>query len=73
MVEFRRRAEEIIRSVQRGRRVVLTYRGRPVVLLSPVQDVGASEDDPFYALPSHAVDDGDELTNEEMDEAVYGA
>jgi len=72
MVEFRRRAEEIIGSVQRGRRVILTYRGKPVVLLSPVTSDGAAEDDPFYALPSHAVDEGDELTNAEMDEAIYG-
>jgi prevent-host-death family protein len=72
MVEFRRDTEAIIRKVRRGQRMVLTYRGKPVMRLEPIADEEPSDDDPFYALPSHAVDNGGSLTNEEIDQIVYG-
>ncbi len=72
MVEFRRNAEEILATVQRGERVVLTYRGKPVARLEPFGDTAIAESDPFYALDALADDDAPSLTNEEVDEAIYG-
>ena len=42
-----------------------------VGLGEPIDDT-PPEDDPFYRLPDLAVDAGDNLTNQEMDEAIYG-
>ena len=36
MLEFRRDVEAIIRKVQRGADIVLTYRGKPVLKLEPI-------------------------------------
>jgi prevent-host-death family protein len=36
VVQFRRNAETIIRRVQRGQRLILTYRGKPVMTLEPI-------------------------------------
>lgn len=43
--ELRQRASELIRMVERGERVQITDRGRPVAILSPVED-----DDPLERL-----------------------
>ncbi|MGI9301231.1 MAG: type II toxin-antitoxin system Phd/YefM family antitoxin [Gammaproteobacteria bacterium] len=72
MLEFRNDAEKIIRQVQKGQRLVLTYRGKPVIRLEPVQERSPAEDDPFYKLYEHADSQGTALTNSEMDEIVYG-
>lgn len=71
MVEFRRRAAEILVAVRRGRRMVLTYRGRPVIRLEPISEEAPQEEDPFYKLADLAAPKGETLTNEEIDEAVY--
>lgn len=73
MVEFRHRAAEILEAVRRGRRMVLTYRGRPVIRLEPISDEAPAEDDPFYRLADLADPRGAALTNEEIDETIYGA
>jgi prevent-host-death family protein len=70
-VEFRRKADEIIRKVRRGKRLILTYRGKPVMRLEPIQEQQVCADDPFYTLDQLALTHGDALTNEEIDEIVY--
>jgi len=69
MLEFRKDAEKIIRQVERGQSMVLTYRGRPAIRLEPVQEE-YDEDDPFFKLIGVA-EDGGGLTNEEIDAIVY--
>jgi antitoxin (DNA-binding transcriptional repressor) of toxin-antitoxin stability system len=71
MLEFRRDAPRVIRRVLGGERLILTYRGRPAVSMAPVPRGGVAADDPFYALPRLATA-GESLSNEAMDEAVYG-
>jgi prevent-host-death family protein len=71
MVEFRRDAEAIIRKVQRGKRLVLTHRGKPVLRLEPYQEPAISADDSFYSLAQLATGEGEPLTNEEIDRIVY--
>jgi len=72
MVELRRDAEGVLRRVRQGERLVLTYRGRPVARLEPYAQPVASTDDPIYRLADLSVDEGESLTNEEMDAIVYG-
>jgi len=38
ILEFRRDAEAVIRKVRQGKRLILTYRGKPVMRLEPIQD-----------------------------------
>jgi len=73
MLEFRHNAERIIERVRRGERMVLTYRGKPVVRLEPICDETAEPDDPFYALDALADAKGQSLTNREMDDVIYGS
>ena len=72
ILEFRRHAEAIIRKVRQGKRLILTYRGKPVIRLEPIEQPDPTADDPFYALPELATAKGRSLTNEEIDHIVYG-
>ena len=69
--EFRRDVEAVIRQAQQGQRLVLTYRGKPVLRLEPIRDQVVSADDPFYALGRLASHETTPLTNEEIDQIVY--
>lgn len=71
MLEFRHKAESILAMVQKGQRLILTYRGKPVARLEPISADAARPDDPFYRLAELADDTGKALTNQEMDEIVY--
>lgn len=51
ILELCRHAKKIIRQVQKGKRLILTYRGQPVLRLEPIdQDQNLGADDPFYSL-----------------------
>jgi antitoxin (DNA-binding transcriptional repressor) of toxin-antitoxin stability system len=50
VVEFRRNAQRIIRKVGQGKRFLLTYRGKPVLRLEPIEASEDSADDPIYSL-----------------------
>ncbi len=71
MQQFRCKAKQIVRQVVRGQRMVLTYRGKPVVRLEPFRNIVPAKDDPFYKLADLAVDEGTDVTNEEIDRVVY--
>jgi prevent-host-death family protein len=71
ILELRRDAEGIIRKVQQGKRLILTYRGKPVLRLEPIRPQAAGPDDPFYALDRLAVAGGEALGNDEIDQIVY--
>lgn len=74
MLEFRRRAEQVLSQVRKVREFVLTYRGKPVARLQPVSETQAlSSDDPIYHLDELASQTDEPLTNAEMDRTVYGA
>lgn len=75
MVEFRRDAKRWLDAVRRGERIVLTYRGEPVARLDPVRPVETDvpSDDPLLRIDDYAVDGvGGPLSNEEIDELIYG-
>ena len=71
ILEFRRDAEAVIRKVRQGKRLILTYRGQPVMRLEPIRDRKIGPEDPFYALSQLATPKGRSLTNEEIDRIVY--
>ena len=73
MLDLRERAEEIVKTVQQGRRLILTYRGRPVMRLEPIVAAQAQKDDPFYRLGEMGVAKGPTLSNQEIDDIVYGS
>lgn len=73
MLDLRRRAGAVVGAVQRGERLVLTYRGRPVMRLEPVVSNAAIEDDAFYRLAALADRRGDSLSNEDIDAILYGS
>lgn len=72
VLEFRQRAKAILSAVEKGQRVVLTYRGKPVARLEPIGQEAVDSDDPFYRLNELAAKNGKSLTNSEMDQLVYG-
>ena len=71
LLEFRKNARRVIRWAQQGRRMILTYRGEPVLRLEPLLDETPEEDDPFYKLNLLAEEKGKSLSNEEIDRIVY--
>ena len=72
MLEIRNDPVKIIRQVQAGRSMVLTYRGKPVMRLEPITGEAVPESDAFYKLADLAVAGGSSLSNREMDKVVYG-
>jgi prevent-host-death family protein len=72
MVDFRLHAEKIIAQVQKGQRMILTCRGKPVARLEPIVQESLAADDPFYALDSLSDAAGESLTNEQIDDILYG-
>jgi len=71
MLDLRRDAAQIIRQIQAGERLVLTYRGKSVARLEPVLETAVDADDPFYTLYRLADAEGKSLSNREMDEIIY--
>ena len=71
MLEFRKNAAKIIRWSKQGQKMIMTYRGKPIFRLEPVLDDQIDENDPFYMLNRLAAEDGDNLSNQEMDEILY--
>lgn len=72
MLDFRKQAENVLRSVAKGETFVLTYRGKPIARLEPIGDKAISADDPIYGLAELASESAEPLTNSEIDRIVYG-
>jgi hypothetical protein len=49
----------------------LTYRGKPVMRLEPIHEPSVDPDDPFYDIAELAASNGQSISNEEIDQAVY--
>jgi len=71
MLELRRDAEGIIDQVQKGARLILTRRGKPVARIEPFRGRGIDPNDPFYAV-SELAEPAGSLTNRQIDEILYG-
>jgi prevent-host-death family protein len=71
MLEFRKKADKVLKQVVKGHSFVLTYRGKPLARLEPIGQKGIDANDPIYSLTDIA-ESGGSLTNEEMDKIIYG-
>ncbi len=72
MLELRKNAKQVVERAQHGERMLLLYRGAPAMVLEPYRE--EKEDytnDPIFSL-STAAESGESLSNEEMDEVLYG-
>jgi len=72
MVDFRLHADKIIALVQKGQRMILTRRGKPVARLEPIINEAIDSDDPFYTLSDWSDATGESLSNKQIDDIVYG-
>jgi len=72
MLEFRKHAEKIIAQVQKGQRMILTFRGKPVARLEPILVKSVPDDDPFYSLNQLSGENGASLSNKQIDDILYG-
>jgi prevent-host-death family protein len=72
VLQFRRDAEGVIRKVRQGKHLIMTYRGKPVMRLEPIRTTSPRCDDPFYTMAELASSRGRPLTNEEIDQIIYG-
>lgn len=72
MLDLRRNAKQIIDRAKHGERMLLLYRGSPSVILEPYREEKVDfTDDPLFSLPS-VMGKRESLSNEEMDEIIYG-
>ncbi len=71
MLDLRLDLEGIIGRVQKGRRMVLTRRGKPVARWEPMAAETPDADDPFCAL-SDLAEAGPTLSNAPIDELLSG-
>jgi antitoxin (DNA-binding transcriptional repressor) of toxin-antitoxin stability system len=71
ILEFRLHTERILGQIQKGERMILTRRGKPVARLEPIVDPPLS-DDTFYSLTDLA-EPGESLDNRQIDALLYAA
>jgi prevent-host-death family protein len=65
--------DRVLKAVRQGRSLTLTYRNKPLARIVPLKEKHLlQEDDPIYRMYEHAEPIGDPLTNEEMDQLIYG-
>ncbi len=74
MLELRSRGRDIVKRLQKGEHLTLTYRGKKVATLTPEpcgKKVAITSKDPIYKFVDLAEPMG-AMTNEEIDQALYG-
>jgi antitoxin (DNA-binding transcriptional repressor) of toxin-antitoxin stability system len=72
MLDFRKRADSVLRQIGKGQSFVLTYRGKPVARLEPFRREAIDAEDPIYRLAELASDAAGPLTNAQIDQILYG-
>ncbi len=74
MLDLRNNAAKIIKRAVAGERMILSYRGKPVLRIEPIstRDDKTFASDPFYKITGIASKDKNgALSNEEIDHIVY--
>lgn len=72
MLDFRHHAQKVLAQVQKGERIILTHRGKPVARLEPITSKAVNADDPFYSLAELAEAGDGPLSNAQIDDILYG-
>lgn len=71
--ELRSRTRSLVRTLEGGKAVSLTYRGHKLAQIWPLKSHnGIRADDPLYCFPHVADKSAKPLTNREIDRLVYG-
>jgi len=71
--ELRSKARSLVRALESGRAVGLTYRGHKLAQIVPVRQTnGISADDPLYQFHFHADSHARPMDDRIMDRLVYG-
>ncbi len=74
MLELRSRGRDVVKRLERGERMALTYRGRRVATLIPEEAEDArriAPDDPIFGFVANAEPMGG-MTSEKIDRLLYG-
>lgn len=74
MLELRSKGREVVKRLDRGERLELTYRGRKVATMEPTvlkKSAPIPADDPIFEFLKRAEPLGG-LTNEDIDQVLYG-
>jgi antitoxin (DNA-binding transcriptional repressor) of toxin-antitoxin stability system len=72
LLEFRKNSKKILGWAKRGERMIMTFRGKPVCRIEPIESQLPGADDPFYQLAKIAEGRGGSLDNKQMDKIIYG-
>ena len=71
--ELRSKTRALVRSLENGEAVGLTYRGHKLARIYPVRQTnGIGARDPLYRFHRHAHRQAKPLTDRDMDRLVYG-
>ena len=71
--QLRSRTRSLVRSLENGTTVLLTYRGRKLANIWPLKlKNGVSGDDPLYRFHLLANKSANPLTDRQIDRLVYG-
>jgi antitoxin (DNA-binding transcriptional repressor) of toxin-antitoxin stability system len=71
--ELRSKTSSLVRALESGRAVGLTYRGQKVAHIVPVRRNSViSAEDPLYQLHRHSDGHGGHLNDRAMDRMIYG-
>jgi antitoxin (DNA-binding transcriptional repressor) of toxin-antitoxin stability system len=71
ILDFRKNAKKIIRWSKQGQRMIMTYRGRPVMRLEPIREQTVAGDDPFLQLQGMISGKVKGLSNRGIDKIIY--
>jgi antitoxin (DNA-binding transcriptional repressor) of toxin-antitoxin stability system len=72
--QLRSRTRSLVRALENGTAVSLTYRGRKLANISPLKlNNGVRADDPLYRFHRLADKSAEPLTDRQIDRLVYGA
>lgn len=74
MLQLRKQAQTILRSVAKGERFVLSHRGKPVAMLQPLPEAApVQENDPFLTIGARATPSPKGPTrHKDIDKILYG-
>ena len=75
MLEFRKKAERVLRRVAKGERLILSHRGKPAARLEPISAPAnaTSPDDPFLGIGRRASPSPKGKTRHaDIDRILYG-
>ena len=70
--ELRSKTRSLVRTLENGKTVGLTYRGQKLARIFPLRHTnGIQADDPLYQFHRHADKQAKPLSDREMDRAIY--